>query len=388
MSLLALVIFLTAGMCAFADSTEESTEIRQENAAGDAQPGMITGGWEATSDASVPDEAQAVFDRAMPDHDRMDYDAVALLATQAAAGTNYCFLRRTNESYPDGKPSYQIVYIREDPEGEVHVLEVKELEFGLSETGVSSPDDSGRIALEIIGSPAMREGVTVTLRKAGAERTKTGFEYTFSGTIENGTDEGIMRVIYTFALMDETGEEFRSFGEVYDEETQAIPPHTAIEFSHEGIKWGKQSVPASVKIGISSVDTETELPPTHIPQTGEFLYRTLNNEKLAKIKEDPPVKLSFHIDQGGYGRTAEFEKGKTLDEALELFCGIRIGGESGEWVTDNYNWISLEWEDGTRIFISLNLNKLEYSVHSNIHTFTLEDLEPFWLYAYDFLEED
>ncbi|MDO5133663.1 MAG: leucine-rich repeat domain-containing protein [Eubacteriales bacterium] len=351
--------------------------------------GIVSEEWEPTVDTSVTEEAQDVFDRAMPDHDRVDYEAVALLATQSADGTNYCFLRRTGVTDSDEKPSYQLAYIREDPDGNVHVLEVKDIEIGLSDGAEPSPDDVDEINLEILGSPASQDGVTVTLEKAEAERSDTGgFEYSFSGTIENDSDEGIMQVVYTFALIDENGEQFRSFGEVFDGEEEAIAPHTKIEFSHDGIKWGPQSVPASVKIDISSVKTEAELPPARVPQTGEFLYQALGDEKLANIKEEPPVALSFHIDQGGYGRTAAFEKGGDLDQAVELLCDIKIGEESGEWVTDNYNWIRIDWEDGSYTRISLNLRNLEYYVHSTPHTYQLENLDAFWSFAAGFLKED
>ena len=244
--------------------------------------------------------------------------------------------------------------------------------------------------LEILDSPASRAGVTVKLEKATAVR-KTNpdrYEYSFSGTIENNTDEGIMKVVYTFALLDKNGKEFRSFGEVYDGEDKAIPPHGKIAFSHDGIKWGAQSVPASVRMGIGSVATETELPPVSLPQTGTPLYQALGDEKLAAIKAAPPVELAFHVDQGGYGRTAVFTEGEALDRAVALLCGIRIAGEKNEWVTDNYNWIRLTWEDGTSTVISLNLRSLEYSAHSVPHVFALEGLDAFWSYAADFLIED
>ena len=252
-----------------------------------------------------------------------------------------------------------------------------------------SPDDAGEITLEILDSPATLDDVTVTLETATAGKTDTGgFSYSFSGTIENNSDEGIMQVIYTFALLDENGEEFRSFGEVYDGEDTAIPPHSAITFSHDDIRWGPQSVPAAVSFGISSVATETELPPAHIPQEGEYLYQALGDEKLANIREEPPVELSFHVDQGGYGRTATFKTGEALGEAVERFCDIKIGAESGEWVTDNYNWITLTWADGSYTGISLNLSNLEYFVHSTIHTYELENLDEFWSFAAGYLTED
>ena len=100
------------------------------------------------------------------------------------------------------------------------------------------------------------------------------------------------------------------------------------------------------------------------------------------------MELSFHVDQGGYGRTATFTKGEALDRAVELFCAIQIGEESGEWVTDNYNWIRLTWEDGSYTGISLNLANLEYFVHSTSHTYELNGLDEFWTYCAGYLEED
>ena len=251
-------------------------------------------------------------------------------------------------------------------------------------------NDEKEKVLEIINSSSTLSGVTVTLKSAAAKwrNDPDRYEYSFAGTIENYSDEGIMQVIYTFALIDENGEEFRSFGEVFDGEDTAIMPNLAVDFTHNGIKWGPQSVPAAVRIQIASVKTEAELPPVHVPKTGEYLYGALSDEKLAAIKEEPPVELSFHVDQGGYGRTAVFTEGELLAKGVELFCEIQIGEESGEWVTDNYNWIELKWADGSYTGISLNLDNLEYWVHSNPHTFELENLDEFWSFCGGYLEED
>ncbi len=244
--------------------------------------------------------------------------------------------------------------------------------------------------LTITNGSASLDGVTVTLNTAKAQRKSQPdhYEYTLGGTIENNSDEGVMKVIYTFAFFDKDGTEFRSFAEVYDGEDQAIPPHSKMEFYHDGIKWGAQSVPKAVSIGISSVQTETELPPAKLPQQGEYLYRALGDENLANIQSNPPVELQFHVDMGGYGRTATFGPGAPLDRAVELLCNIKIGIRTDEWVTDNYNWIKLVWKDGSNTFISLNLRNLEYSAHSVSHTYELENLGGFWSYAADYLEED
>ena len=254
----------------------------------------------------------------------------------------------------------------------------------------SAPEEPEEMALEIVGGTASLGGVTVTLEKAAAAKDQNPdrFTYAFSGTLENSAEEGIMQVVYTITLIDGNGEEFRTFTEVYDGEDAALPPHAKTGFAHDGIRSGPQTVPAAVKIGISSFKTESELPPAHIPRPGEYLYRALGDEKLENIPNEMPVELSFHVDQGGYGRTAVFREGAALDKAVELFCAIRIGEKPGAWVTDNYNWIGLAWEDGSYSYISLNLYSLEYFVHSVPHTFELENLGAFWSYCFDFLEED
>ena len=252
------------------------------------------------------------------------------------------------------------------------------------------PSEPEERILEIIDSPAAQDGVTVALAKATAvkEQKPERFRYTLAGTLENDSDEGIMQIVYTFSLIDENGEEFRSFAEVYDGEDTALPPHGKIDFCYDDITWGKQSVPAAVRIGISSVKTETELPPAHVPKTGDYLYKTLDDEKLANIREEMPVELTFHVDEGGYGQTAVFKAGDGLDEAVRRFCAIQIGEETGEWVTDNYNWIGFTWKDGSHSGISLNLYNLEYAIHSSFHMYKLENLDAFWSYCAEYLKDD
>ena len=145
--------------------------------------------------------------------------------------------------------------------------------------------------LKISNGSATQEGVTVTLEKAAAQKKTNPSRYEYC---------------------DKDGEEFRSFGIPYDGVNEAIPPHGAVSFSHDGIKWGAQSVPASVSIGISSVQTEDELPPAHVPQKGEYLYEALGDDKLANVKSaifgsaKRPAKWSRTITTGSVspGRTA------------------------------------------------------------------------------------
>ena len=56
--------------------------------------------------------------------------------------------------------------------------------------------------------------------------------------------------------------------------------------------------------------------------------------------------------------------------------------------TEYNSKIGFTWEDGSHSGISLNLNNLEYFVHSTPHTYVLENLGAFWSYCADYLEED
>ena len=132
------------------DEFDEYKEMQDEP----VDTGMLSGGWAVTRDSEVTDEAREVFTKAMPSHDMVEYEPVALLATQVVAGTNYCFLRRTTVRNSNELPTYQIVYIWEDASREVHVLEVHDISFGLSRTGTNSkygPLPAGEYSITLTG---------------------------------------------------------------------------------------------------------------------------------------------------------------------------------------------------------------------------------------------
>ena len=165
--------------------------------------GNLSGGWEVTRDCVVPEEAQEVFDRAMPDHDRMKYDAAALLAKQVVAGINYCFLRRTTVKDSDEQPTYQIVYIWQDPEGNAHVLNVKDIEFGLDDRSESGQDGhsitlTGEEEVFTDCPDSAKAGETVTVHTADVCDGVVRIEV-------NGSDTGTWEKgdTYTFIMPDE-----------------------------------------------------------------------------------------------------------------------------------------------------------------------------------------
>ena len=107
------------------------------------------GGWAPAEDITVTTEAQEAFDQATEKLLGVDYEAVALLATQVVAGTNYCILARGTAVSPDAAPAYYYVYVYRDLEGSAELLDIQEIEFGigvLDETGSIVEDAESGLA--------------------------------------------------------------------------------------------------------------------------------------------------------------------------------------------------------------------------------------------------
>ena len=93
--------------------------------------GQLMGGWQATTDTAIDEDAQAAFDAAMEGLLGVEYEPIDLLATQAVAGTNYCFLCRATVVVPDAVPGYAFVYVYKDLSGKADILDIQDIEFGL-----------------------------------------------------------------------------------------------------------------------------------------------------------------------------------------------------------------------------------------------------------------
>ena len=89
----------------------------------------LVGGWTPVeSEAAVlPDDAQAAFDKATEGLVGATYTPVALLSTQLVAGTNYCILCQITPVVPDAVPTWNLVYIYADMEGNAEITNVWEI---------------------------------------------------------------------------------------------------------------------------------------------------------------------------------------------------------------------------------------------------------------------
>ena len=88
-----------------------------------------TGGWEnIPHDAGeLPADAQAAFDKAVDGLVGAEYVPVALMSTQVVAGTNYCILCQITPVVPNATPTWALVYIHADLDGNAEITNVYEL---------------------------------------------------------------------------------------------------------------------------------------------------------------------------------------------------------------------------------------------------------------------
>ena len=89
----------------------------------------IVGGWVNTPHEAgkLPAEAQVAFDKALEGLVGAEYVPVTLMSSQVAAGTNYCILCQITPVIPDATPTWALVYIYADPDGNAEITNVYEL---------------------------------------------------------------------------------------------------------------------------------------------------------------------------------------------------------------------------------------------------------------------
>ena len=90
----------------------------------------MVGGWQAAEDSAVTEELQAVFDKGLEGLVGVGYTPVAYLGSQVVAGTNHAFLCRAVTVVPDAVPRWTIVYLYEDLQGNVSLMNIADFDFG------------------------------------------------------------------------------------------------------------------------------------------------------------------------------------------------------------------------------------------------------------------
>ena len=97
----------------------------------DVPSGRLAGGWTNAADPTVTEHVAALVATVLEEQDGLSIMPVAYLGSQVVAGTNHAILCQTAPVVPDPVPSWVILYLYEDLQGNVSVLDIEPLELGV-----------------------------------------------------------------------------------------------------------------------------------------------------------------------------------------------------------------------------------------------------------------
>lgn len=102
-----------------------------EGSAEEAPPmlGGLVGGWTPAEDPAITDEMLELFNKATEGLLGMNYVPVALLGTQVVAGRNVAILCQATAVVPNAAPSWKVMFINQDPEGNAGILNIADFDF-------------------------------------------------------------------------------------------------------------------------------------------------------------------------------------------------------------------------------------------------------------------
>ena len=88
------------------------------------------GGWAAAADPTVTDEVRALLARGLEGLMGVDYEPVTYLGSQVVAGTNHAILCKATVVNLNEIPTWKIVYLYEDLQGNVSVMNIADFDAG------------------------------------------------------------------------------------------------------------------------------------------------------------------------------------------------------------------------------------------------------------------
>ncbi len=232
--------------------------------------------------------------------------------------------------------------------------------------------------LQIDGSSTLR-GVNAVVESCRVEQQKTGLTAVTAGiTLTNGSESGIMGVKYDLILLDKAGEELYRFENLrYTVEAVPVPVGSSVKIEATP-RYRIEGKPAAVRIELRELITEEDMPPVHVPQIGETLGEALDNEHLRNILSDLPTSIEIRIDRSGTESSATITDAGTIERFATLLSQLTIAAESQEFVTDNYNGLTLSFADGESVNLSLNLKNLECRIYDTLRLYELGGFDRVW----------
>ena len=127
----------------------------------------LAGGWTPAEDYTVTEERQAIFEKGMETLLGVDYTPVAYLGSQVVAGTNHVFLVKGTVVVPNAPVSYALVYLYQDLQGNVTLMNVADLGIVPQEDGTVTVPEAGLMGgWSYAEAPEITEEIQARLDKA------------------------------------------------------------------------------------------------------------------------------------------------------------------------------------------------------------------------------
>ena len=137
LSVLLLAVLMTA-MIAACGSSNGGAQSGVSSESSGSEP--VVGGWELYDNEAnaLPGDVQAAFDKATEAYTGGELKPVAYVASQVVAGTNYMVLCETATTAEHPAPSYQMVVVYADLEGNAEITQVKDFDLTAYTQGESA----------------------------------------------------------------------------------------------------------------------------------------------------------------------------------------------------------------------------------------------------------
>lgn len=205
---------------------------------------------------------------------------------------------------------------------------------------------------------------------------KTGFtRVEVFSKITNYSDKEMSSIKYEILLYDKDNVLIKSFYKTYYGENISIKQNQSIE-DYYGFQSELDRKVDRCELKIIETKDIEQLPLIHLPLPDEYLYQAVNLKNINNIDNVLPNKIHIHIDRMGAANIADIVDEETIKKFVELFCKVKIDYETDQFVTDNYNSITFEFNEEVER-ISLNLYNLEIHSHKGEHLYVLKDHEEF-----------
>ena len=128
--ILAVLMMALIGTALAEEATQTDLQPAPAPAAPRREQPQLLGGWTPAQDPTVTEDVKTLLDKATYQIPDLVLYPVAYLGSQVVAGTNHAILCQVRSDNPEDQPYFVIVYLYEDLQGNVSLINIGELDVG------------------------------------------------------------------------------------------------------------------------------------------------------------------------------------------------------------------------------------------------------------------